>query len=197
MLDNADRLPSIGRPETMQDPRPTFGQIYAQYRRAIGAYCYQAVGNSETAEDLVQETFARAWSHLDQFDSTRPLWPWLSRIAQRVCIDHWRREAKRNDIHIYESFLVAQDECPTEKIDREARVHKALSALNPRYRRMLLLHVLEGWSYKDLALAERSTVTSIGKVLNRARNRARQVLELDDASVLTLECNRISGDATT
>lgn len=169
--------------------RRAFARLYERYRKALWAYCRATLGDHQAAEDVVQETFLRAWSRLGLFEPGRPLWPWLVRIAQRLCIDHWRANAKRlghEPLDRLRPAASADGGWPdfAERSDLRIRLDSALATLNPRYRRLLLLQALEGWSYEDLARAEGSTVTSVGKVLMRARARARLALDRSERAVL-------------
>lgn len=156
-----------------------FAALSERYRKALWSYCRRATGDPHIAEDITQETLLRAWSRIGTFDPSRPMWPWLVRIAQRLCVDHQRAGARTVAAHEAlrrERVHLRTSPDPTdlaEQWDLRHRLDVALSVLNARYRRLLLLHAIEGWSYRDIAAADGSTVTSVGKVLNRARARAR------------------------
>ena len=70
-----------------------FSALFDRHRRELRAHCYRMVGSFEDAEDLVQETFARAWRARARFrrEGRWSFRAWLYRIATNVCLDHLAR----------------------------------------------------------------------------------------------------------
>jgi RNA polymerase sigma-70 factor, ECF subfamily len=67
--------------------RNAFVQLAEPYRRQIKAHCYRMTGSLHEAEDLVQETYLRAWRAFESFEGRGSLKSWLYQIATRVCLD--------------------------------------------------------------------------------------------------------------
>jgi len=67
--------------------RDAFGRLVESQRRALLLHCYRFLGSLEDAEDLVQETFLRAWRRLDRFEGRSSFRHWLYRIATHACLD--------------------------------------------------------------------------------------------------------------
>src|SRR4029078_1124996 len=65
----------------------TFGAGVERHRRELHVHCYRMLGSLEESEDLVQETFLRAWRRRDSFEGRAPLRAWLYKIATNACLD--------------------------------------------------------------------------------------------------------------
>jgi RNA polymerase sigma-70 factor (ECF subfamily) len=72
-----------------------FEEQMAQYRRQLLAYCYRMTGSVHEAEDLVQETYLRAWRGYERFEGRSSLRTWLYRIATNVCLTAVQRQRRR------------------------------------------------------------------------------------------------------
>jgi RNA polymerase sigma-70 factor (ECF subfamily) len=163
-------------------------------RRELLSHCRRMVGSRETAEDLVQETFVRAWRHRATFEGRSTLRTWLYRIATNVCLDAARRESRRArpvDVAAMGDALrpagppgappspggrgpaAAGDSQPEAAvIARETVEHALLAAvrhLPPRQHAVLVLRDGMGWSARDTARAIDSSVAATNSVLQRAR----------------------------
>jgi len=71
-----------------------FAHAAEPFRRQIKAHCYRMTGSLHEAEDLVQETYLRAWRAFDGFEGRGSLKAWLYQIATRVCLDAIARQKK-------------------------------------------------------------------------------------------------------
>ena len=72
-----------------------FTRLVERHRRELRVHCYRMVGSVDEAEDLVQETFLRAWRHIGGFEGRSTLRAWLYRIATNACLDAIDGRARR------------------------------------------------------------------------------------------------------
>src|SRR5882672_3204770 len=72
-----------------------FSALVEPYRHAIQAHCYRMLGSTQEAEELVQETFLRAWQRRETYASRGPLRSWLYKIATNLCLDTLERRPRR------------------------------------------------------------------------------------------------------
>src|SRR5262249_16304069 len=72
-----------------------FIKTAADLRASLHRYCSRMTGSVMDGEDLVQDTLFQAYQKISMFDASRPLKPWLFRIAHNLCIDFLRRRAVR------------------------------------------------------------------------------------------------------
>jgi RNA polymerase sigma factor (sigma-70 family) len=72
-----------------------FAELVGRYRRELHVHCHRMLGSFEEAEDLVQETFLRAWRRRDSFEGRPGFRAWLYRIATNACLDALRSSRRR------------------------------------------------------------------------------------------------------
>ena len=144
-------------------------QLFDQYYASLVRMLYRRTGDRDRAEDLAQETFARAVAA----PPNNPR-PWLVAVALNLVREDGRRAATRGRRL---ELLRAEHEEPAngpdvelERREEAARVHAALASLNERDREALLLKA-EGFDYEEIAATLGLAKGAIGTTLARARRR--------------------------
>src|SRR6266568_2672049 len=89
-----DQLPSTPNMHPTSDELE-FGAHIERYRRELQVHCYRMLGSYDDSEDLVQETFLRAWRGRATFQGRASLRTWLYRIATNACLDALDRRPRR------------------------------------------------------------------------------------------------------
>lgn len=144
-------------------------QLYRQYHDSLVRMLYRRTGDRDRAEDLAQETFARAV----EAPPHNPR-PWLFAVALNLVREDGRRAARqgrRLQLLRAESDQAAPPpDHEFERREREGRVRDALALLTPRDREALLLKA-EGFSYDEIATALGLARGAVGTTLARARRR--------------------------
>jgi len=136
--------------------RTAYGELVRRYEKKLLRTLYRMVGKAETAEDLAQEAFLKAYDRLAQFDSSKRFGPWLFQIGVNGAIDWLRKHRKRHQLSLNEmisgerSFDVATDD-PREKADVAQEVHYVLAEIPVKYRTVLMLRDLEGFPCSEVA----------------------------------------------
>ena len=169
-----------------------FVSLVERYRRELHVHCYRMTGSFEDAEDLVQETFLRAWRRRASFEGRSTFRAWLYRIATNACLDalaHERRRARPDpgaalpppaDLPWLQPYpdLLLDGAAPSEGEPDAAAVSKetielaflaAIQYLPPRQRAVLILRDVLGWSAKETASLLESSAASVNSALQRAR----------------------------
>lgn len=133
--------------------------------------------NRELAEDLAQETLAKALSKVGQLRTLDALEGWLFRIMANLWRDHVRRD---RPMDVMEDLDITNDETPEQLNDQRqtvARVRKALAELPDNYRVALTLVDIEGFSYSETAAIMEVPVGTIMSRLSRGRSQLAQLLK--------------------
>src|SRR4051812_24087469 len=122
-----------------------FSVLYDRHTPRVFQTAWRIVGgNSQLAEDAVQEAWIRAVSRLDGWSRVQPFGAWLRGITVHVAIDLVRRELR---VQFADDVEGAVPEYDAECIDLE----RAIVALAPGYRAVLVLHDIEGFTHEEIA----------------------------------------------
>jgi RNA polymerase sigma-70 factor (ECF subfamily) len=156
-----------------------------RHRRELHVHCYRMLGNFEEAEDLVQETYLRAWRARDSFAGGEGVRAWLYKIATNACLDALRARSRRPvssyaDLPFLQPYpdRLLDQVAPTEEepdavvVGREtiALAYVAMiQLLPPRQRAVLILRDVLDWSAKETAAILDISVPAANSALQRAR----------------------------
>jgi RNA polymerase sigma-70 factor, ECF subfamily len=113
-----------------------------------------SVGERTDVEELVQDTFVRAFGSIDAFRGDSSLRTWLFTIERRLMLDRRRAEKRRPERVSIEETDAATEYTALDSVvagEAEARVHAAIGELSPLQREVFTLRVTEGLSYKEIA----------------------------------------------
>ena len=161
-----------------------FTQSVQRYHRELHVHCYRILGSFDESEDLVQETYLRAWRRRDTFEGRSSLRAWLYKIATNACLDALDKRPRRVSaagevawLQPYPDELL--DELADERDDPEATaVSKdtielaflvAIQRLVPLQRAVLILRDVLGCSAQETADVLETSVASVNSALQRAR----------------------------
>jgi RNA polymerase sigma-70 factor (ECF subfamily) len=162
--------------------RPAFDRLVERYLDRTRRICLRMVGNLEDAEDVVQETFARAFERLGSFEGRASFGTWVTTIALRLCTDveRARRTRARHIQPPAAGFDLERDVVATrerrpdvhaEQRESLRRVEEELARLPPRLRAALTLRTIEGLEYDEVARALGTSIRSARLYVWEARQR--------------------------
>lgn len=144
-------------------------ELFAQYHGSLVRMLYRRTGDRDQAEEIAQETFARAVAA-----PPRNPRPWLFAVALNLVREDARKAARQGRrLMLYQAERPSRAPGPDEELDRGeqiARVRKALDRLTERDREALLLKA-EGFNYDEIAATLGLARGAIGTTLARARRR--------------------------
>ncbi len=163
-----------------------FGTLVEPHRRELRAHCYRMTGSYDEAEDLVQETFLRAWKNIGGFQGRSSLRTWLYRIATNACLDALDGRTRRilpdeltGEPPADVAWLQPYPEPDAAAVSRETielAFLVAVQHLPPRQRAVLILRDVLGWPAAQTADLLDASVASANSALQRARATLREHL---------------------
>jgi RNA polymerase sigma-70 factor (ECF subfamily) len=151
-----------------------FDDLYRRYFDRLHGYCTRRVGDRHTAEELAQEAFVRALRAMPRFAGERRFYPWMTVIAQRLCIDHQRRHGRvevSGDVDA--GSVEPEHDLLFHQVDRQ-HLATALGRIAPRHREVLDLREQQGLSYAEIAEHLAVPVSTVEALLHRARKALRR-----------------------
>ena len=147
-----------------------FLETISALRPALHRYCARMTGSLMDGEDVVQEALFEAYRKLDKFDQSRPLKPWLFRIAHNRCIDFLRRRGVRDEAEVAAAVPEAVEPAAPVLGAGRAVEHLVLT-LPPKERACVLLKDVFDYSLEEIAELVDSSVGGVKAALNRARTK--------------------------
>ena len=185
-----------------------FTGLTGQFRGELLAHCYRMLGSAEEAEDLVQETYLRAWRSFEGFEGRSSVRTWLYRIATNVCLTAIERRGRRPlpsglggptedpEVPVVagpevpwlqplpDALLAAEHGDPAAVAVSRAGIRlafvAALQYLSPRQRAVLIMRDVLEWPAAEVADLLGTTTTAVNSGLRRARAQLAQVVPAED-----------------
>lgn len=182
-----------------------FARIVEHHTRELQVHCYRMLGSLGESEELVQETFLRAWQKRATFEGRSTFRAWLYRIATNACLDLLRRRRRRPQAYDPAVGFGATDEpppflpwlepypddllgdgAPDARIVGRETVSLgflvAIQHLPPRQRAVFLLAEVLDWSATEIASLLDVSVAAVKSALQRARDRIRTLSPTRDTA---------------
>jgi RNA polymerase sigma-70 factor, ECF subfamily len=148
-----------------------FLETITQLRPSLHRYCSRMTGSVMDGEDVVQEALFEAYRKLDKFDDSRPLKPWLFRIAHNRCIDFLRKRGVRVEAETAAMVPDAVEPADPALLGLGRAVEHLVISLPPKERACVLLKDVFDYSLEEIAELVDSTVGGVKAALNRARTK--------------------------
>jgi RNA polymerase sigma-70 factor, ECF subfamily len=169
--------------------KTAFGELVKRYQRKIFRLASHITQNSEDAEDVLQETFLKAYTHLGGFEGNSKFYTWLVRIAVNESLMKLRKRKPERFVSLDEPIdtgedqvvreIAVWDETPEQKYSQaELRqiLDSAIDELAPIYRTVFLLRDVEDLSTEETAQALDLSIPAVKSRLLRARLQLREKL---------------------
>ena len=166
-----------------------FSELVHRYEGKILRLAQHITQNREDAEDVLQETFLKAYEHLDQFQGNSKFYTWIVRIAVNQALMKLRRRKTDKSVSLDDNIDTGEDtivreiaawgEDPEQRFSREELgdiLDSAIQSLEPPYRSVFVLRDIEELSTEETAEALDLSVPAVKSRLLRARLQLREKL---------------------
>jgi len=148
-----------------------FLETITQIRPSLHRYCSRMTGSVMDGEDVVQEALFEAYRKLDKFDDSRPLKPWLFRIAHNRCIDLLRKRGVRVEAETAAMVPEAVEPTAAPLLGLGRAVEHLVANLPAKERACVLLKDVFDYSLEEIAELVDSTMGGVKAALNRGRTK--------------------------
>ena len=166
-----------------------FGELVRQYERKVYSLAKHITQNDEDAEDVLQESFLKAYTHLDSFHGDSKFYTWLVRIAVNEALMKLRKRKSDKTVSLDEPQDTGEDlvtreiavweDDPEKKYSREELAEilsEAVQSLKPSFRTVFVLRDIEELSTEETAETLGISIPAVKSRLLRARLQLREKL---------------------
>ncbi|MCW5940505.1 MAG: sigma-70 family RNA polymerase sigma factor [Fimbriimonadaceae bacterium] len=171
-----------------EDRRPLFERLMSDSYRQAYHTALRLTGNAAEAEDLLQETFVRAYRFFHRYDDSLPFTAWMHRIMTNIHIDSARRRSRLKTVSLDSQGPEDSKtwEVPDESGSPDAgmvassigdHLQAGLRAMNPEFRTAVVLADIEGLGYEEIAEVMQTSVGTVRSRIHRGRKQLRSFIE--------------------
>lgn len=155
-----------------------YAVLVERYQQQLYRYARGMGLDPDTASDMVQESFIRAYGNLSRFREDSRFSTWIHRILRNRCLDHLK-SPRRNTIPLDATLPGASEEDPGADLERASlreALNDALSRLSDAHREAFLLKDFEGRSYRAMSEITGASISAMKMRVHRAREELRDLL---------------------
>jgi RNA polymerase sigma-70 factor (ECF subfamily) len=147
-------------------------RFFREYYPRVYRYLLWLTERPEAAEDLAQETFVRAWRHLDRFEPRAPLRVWLMRIARREFL----RSLQSQRVQASLDEVAEAADARTAELTEAVELRTVIRKLPVEQAEVVVLHYLQGYDYQEIAQILRAPASTVKYRLMAARSHLQREL---------------------
>ncbi len=140
--------------------------LYDRYAEIIYRYVRFRIPKQEDAEDIVSATFEKLLAQDSSLRFTQSFSAWIHTVAKRKIIDYWR--TRKFDLPITDIDLPHHEQLD-RKLDNQAQLAEVLAKLSEVEKAMLILHVLDGLTYTEIAATYKLSTDAVKKRFERLK----------------------------
>lgn len=156
-----------------------FGLIYDHFAEKIYRFIYFRVGHKEVAEDVLSDTFVKAWQKINQINSPQALAGWLYQIARNNIIDYYR--LKKELVPLAEVEDILEDEVssidPLNSSFQQKKILQVMDQLSAEQQQVIKYRFFEDLTNEEIAYVMGKTEGAIRVIQHRAIARLKELLK--------------------
>lgn len=165
---------------TLQGDENAFRELIKRYESCVASTVIGMLGACPEAEDVGQETFIRFYKKLRQFRGEASVGTYLTRIAINLSLNELKRR-KRKSLLFFRKLSDEDFEIPDEKEqgefdDRRDMVQRAIQQLEPKFRSVIVLRLIDGYSTAETAKILKLPIGTVLSRLARAQQKLKKLL---------------------
>jgi RNA polymerase sigma-70 factor (ECF subfamily) len=165
--------------------KKAFGRLVLKYQKRIYFTIRKMVLDHGDTNDIVQDTFVKAFLNLNRFDETFAFYPWLHRIAVNTAINHLNKQTRRKESFLvdgkeefHDTFKSASN--PVKEMEQKElkdHLYDALKHLPSEQRAVFVLRTSEELSYQEISQQLDISIGTVMSRLSRAREKLKTILD--------------------
>jgi len=156
-----------------------YREIIMKYESQVASVIFGMIGKSPEAEDVGQETFIRFYKNLKNFRGDSGVGTYLTRIAINLSLNEIKRRKRKNIMFVNnegENLEIADKSITSENNEDKQLIHRAIQNLNPKFRSVIVLRLIEGYSTKETAELLKVPIGTVLSRLTRAQKKLKEML---------------------
>jgi RNA polymerase sigma-70 factor (ECF subfamily) len=152
--------------------KEAYQEIVVRYMQSAYYVALAFVHNQQDALDISQDAFIRAFRRIKKFDTEKPFFPWFYKILKNLCIDHFKRRQRRNEVPLENVRVLA-----VEHEDREMKkaLWKGIEELPPEQKEIIILRYFRQLSYQEMSEVLDKPIGTIMSSLYYAKKRLKGI----------------------
>ncbi len=159
-----------------------YREIVERYQAKLIRYAYTIMHDEDSAKDVVQNSFIKAYVNLKSFDTSRKFSSWIYRIVHNEALNAIKKKSKefRPDDETWFDHIPADAAPFEETVDKKLLKNAVLAQidkLSMKYREPVLLYYYEGQSYQQISEVLRIPVATVGTRINRGKKTLHEILK--------------------
>lgn len=161
----------------IEEDRPMQELLYKKFSPKMYGVCLRYAGNTEDANDILQEGFIKVFKNLNKFRGEGSFEGWIRRIFVNTAIEQFRKKVKLYNVTEVQENTIKDTELDALDVLATKDIINIINELSPGYKTVFNMHVIEGYSHKEIADLLGITEGTSKSQLARAKGVLKKMIE--------------------